>query len=205
MVDCKECFKYYNRVVAEGCTFCHDYQFQEIILCDLLRVEKDENELKCHSFKRNLSVVGENKRSYEYVKDDDQEITIPDRQKWLKAYALQQWKFDPDKIFSNLSFHLCLITKERGRIWDQVKEGLDKILSIFSDSSGSFDGKVSFLCAGKDHVHLHIELSPDSSPDEVVRKIVAFSEAAMKTEFPEYFEHNEGLFEKAYFIETIGY
>ena len=87
----------------------------------------------------------------------------------------------------------------------KVKEELDKISSIFGDSSNSFDGKVSFLCAGKDHVHLHIEMSPDYSPDEVVRKIVVCSEAAMKTEFPELFEHNEGLFEKAYFIESIGY
>jgi len=205
MVDCKKCFKFYNRLLAEGCAFCHDYQFQENILCDLLRVDQDENELECHSFKQNLSVVGEDKKFYEFVKNDDEETNLSDRQKWLKAYALQQWKFDPDKIFSNLSFHLCLIIKGREQLLAKVKEELDKISSIFSDSSESFDGKVSFLCAGKDHAHLHIVMSPEYSPDEVVRKIIVFSEAAMKIEFPELFKHNERIFEKAYFIETIGY
>ncbi len=204
MVNCKKCFKFYNRVVVEGCTFCHKYQFQENILCDLLRAEKDENQLERHSFKRNLSVVGEDKNFYEYIHNDNEEIKLSDRQKWLKAYALQQWKFDPDKIFTNLNFHLCLLIKEREQLLTRVKEDLDKISSIFVDTGDSFDGKVSFLSAGKDHVHLHIKLSPDYAPDEIVGKIARFSEVSIKKEFPGLLECNEELFEKTYFIETIG-
>lgn len=204
MVNCKKCFKFYNRVVAEECAFCHNYQFQENILCDLLRAEKDGGLLECHSFKHNLSVVGVDKNFYKCIHKDSEEIELSDRQKWLKAYALQQWKFDPDKIFTNLNFHLCLLIKEREQLLTRVKEDLDKISSIFVDSGDSFDGKVSFLSAGKDHVHLHIELSPDYAPDEIVRKIARFSEVSIKSEFPELLKRNEDLFEKSYFIETIG-
>jgi len=203
MVDCKECFKFYNRVMPKGCAFCHDYQFQENILCDLLRVGKNEHELECHAFKHNLSVIGKDKKSYEFI-DDREEIKLSDRQKWLKAYAFQQWKSDPDKIFSNLSFHLCLLIKKRENLLDKIQEKLDEISSIFVDSGDQYDGKVSFLCAGRDHIHLHIELSPDYAPDEIVRKISTFSEHEIISKLPELLEYKDGLFEKTYFIETIG-
>jgi REP element-mobilizing transposase RayT len=59
------------------------------------------------------------------------------------------------------------------------------------------------LCAGLDHIHLHINSPPDYSADEVVRKIMEFSEPAIKNEFPKLFERKE-IFGKTYFIETIG-
>jgi|GEM_PF-6524542 len=40
-------------------------------------------------------------------------------------------------------------------------------------------------------------------PDEVVKKIIVFFETEIKNEFSE-FDNGEPLFEKAYFIESIG-
>lgn len=85
---------------------------------------------------------------------------------------------------------MYLPIKEREQLLTRVKEDLDKISSIFVDSGDPFDGKVSFLSAGKDHVHLHVELSPDLAPDEIVRKTARFSEVSIKSEFPELLKRN---------------
>lgn len=135
-----------------------------------MRAEKDGGQLECYSFKHNLSVVGEDR------------------------------KFDSDKIFTNLNFHLCLLIKDREQILTRGNEDLDKISTILVDTGDLFNGKVSFLSAGKDHVHLHIELSPDCAPDKIVR----FTKISIKNLLLELFERNEEFFEKTYFIETIG-
>lgn len=88
-------------------------------------------------------------------------------------------------------------------MFGKVTGKLAEASSIFSDAGDLFNGKVSFLCAGLDHVHLHIESPPDYSVDEVVRKIVAFSESALANEFQRRSDRKE-VFEKAYFIETLG-
>ncbi len=203
MANCEKCFKFYNPVVSAECTLCRNYVFQENILCDLLRSDQGGSvEIECFAFKPDLSVVGEVKQIHEVVKDSDKEMELSDRQKWLKSYALQQWKFDSDKIFSNLNFHVCLLTKKRERVFGGVTDKLTEISSIFSNSGELFNGKVSLLCVGLDHIHLHIDSPPDYSADEVVRKIIAFSESALKNECLGLLERKE-IFWKTYFIETI--
>ena len=51
---------------------------------------------------------------------------------------------------------------------------------------------------------LHVNSSPDYSADEVVNKIIAHLEAAMQSELQAIFEDRERIFQKTYFIETIG-
>lgn len=204
MVDCNRCFKFHNSVISEDCRLCQDYAFEESLLCDLLRSEKgDSVEIECSAYKPNLAVAGGTKQIPEAVRDIDQEVELSDRQKWLKAYALQQWEFDADRIFADLNFHVCLLTKGREKLFGEVVGKLAETSSMFSDAGDLFNGKVSFLCAGLDHIHLHIHSPPDYSADDVVRKIMAFLESALVNEFRRQAERKK-IFQSAYFIETIG-
>lgn len=205
MDDCEKCFKHYNPVISGECLLCRDYVFHENILCDLLRSAQDSNnKVECFAYKPNLSVIGENREIYEVIQNSDKEIELSDRLKWLKAYALQQWKYDPDQIFCNLNFHVCLITKKREKLFEIVQNRLVEISAIFNNAGDRFDGKVSFLCAGSDHIHLHVDSPPDYSADEVVNRIMVFVESAIINDFSELLGDRNEIFERLYFIETIG-
>lgn len=204
MVDCNSCFKFHNSVISGDCRLCQDYAFEESILCDLLRSEKgDRVHMDCFAFKPDLAAVGETKQISDAARDSDKKTELSNRQKWLKAYALQQWKFDSDRIFVNLNFHVCLLTMRREKLFGKATGILAEASSIFSDAGALFNGKVSFLCAGLDHIHLHIDAPPDYSADEVVRKIIAFSESALRNDNQKLSDRKE-IFGEAYFIETIG-
>jgi len=202
MVSCEKCFKFHNPVIAVKCPFCRDYSFQENILCDLLRSGNDSNELECFAFKPNLSVIDETEQSHKL--NDNEPAKLSDRHKWLKAYAIQQWKFDSDQIFCEINYHVCLIAKNRNKVFEKMIGQLSEISDMFSKAGEQFKGKVNLLCLGTDHIHIHIDSPPDYSADEVVQKTMAFFETAIKSEFSEFVDNGESLFEKAYFIESIG-
>jgi len=202
MANCEKCFKFHNPVIEEKCPFCRDYSFQENILCDLLRSGNDSNEVECSAFKPNLSVIGETALSHELI--DNETVKLSDRHKWLKAYAIQQWKFDSYKIFCELNYHVCLITRNRSKIFEKMVGQISEISDMFSKAGEQFKGKVSLLCFGADHIHIHINSPPDYSADEVVQKTMYFFETKIKSEFSEFSNNGESLLEKAYFIESIG-
>ena len=205
MVNCEKCFKYYNSVIYRECSFCRNYSFQENILCDLNRSSQiTDSGIECYAYKPNLSVVGENKEIYEGVQYSDKKLELSDRLKWLKAYALQQWKYDPDKIFANLNYHVCLITKKREKLFENIINRSVETTAIFNNIANQFDGKMGVLYVSSDHMHIHIESSPDYSVDEVISKSIVSLEFAIKTEFSKSFGEKKEIFENSYFIETIG-
>lgn len=204
MANCEKCYKFYNPVVAKECNLCRDYSFNENILCDLLRAEHSSYEVECFAFKPNISVIDEPNDKYEITEHDNHDTRLTDKHKWLKAYAIQQWKCDDSQIFYDLNYHLCLLAKNRNTTIHKLINALEEVLAIVSKAGDQFVGKVSLLCIGADHIHFHINSSPDYSADKVVQKIIAFLEVTIKYEFQELFRDQEKIFEKVYFIETIG-
>jgi REP element-mobilizing transposase RayT len=202
--DCNKCFKYHNGTISKVCPLCSDYKFYENILCDLTRsAQQSDNQVECSAFKPNLQVVGEINEIYEVV-NEDIKLDLSERQKWLKAYALQQWRSDPDLIFTKINFHVCLVTVNRENLLERVNKELIEISTIFDHVGDEFGGKVNFLCSGNDHLHIHIDSPPEYSADEVINKVIECSELAVKNEFPDLFSDNENIFAKSYFVETIG-
>jgi len=173
-------------------------------LCDLLRSGNKGNKVECFAFKPNLSVIGEVEQSPELIENDNEPVKLSDRNKWQKAYAIQQWNSDSGQIFCELNYHVCLIAKNRNQIFEKMIDQLSKISDIFSRAGEQFKGNVNLLCLGTDHIHIHIDSPPDYSSDEVVRKIIAFVEGSIKSEFSELISNRESVFEKTYFIESIG-
>ena len=204
MASCEKCYKYHNQVASKECNFCRDYSFKENILCDLLQSEHRSYEVECYAFRHNLSVVGETNKKQDFGEIDNYETRLTDKHKWLKAYAIQQWKYDENEIFCDLNYHLCLLANNRNAIIQEAFNDYGKVSAVASDAGDEFKGKVSLLCIGEDHIHLHINSSPDYSADEVVKMVIAYLETAIKSEFQDTFKDQERIFQKTYFIETIG-
>jgi REP element-mobilizing transposase RayT len=201
IVNCENCYKYYNPVISKECSLCNSFNFLENTFCDLLRSIKEQKEnIECCSFKPNLSISGQNLEKFKNEKTINN-IEISERSKYLKTYALQQWKFDPKQIFSDLNFHVCLISKNREKIFYDFRNNVHEISEIFEKTGILFKGRVNFLSLGYDHLHIHINQSPDYSPDEVLTKIINSAETSILNK---YFKNKTVLFENTYFIESIG-
>ncbi|MBZ0109983.1 MAG: transposase [Candidatus Scalindua rubra] len=204
---CNKCFKGHNQTISLECNFCKDYGFNESILCELARASQKGNELfECEAFRPNLTFVG--------TKDEKEEIPqeelnrpkkeIPDRTKWFRAYALQQWEFDPGLIFCELNYHLCIITPTREKLFSNTGNHFDKFSEIFNSIGDFFNAKINLLYMSVDHLHIHIDSPPDYPADEIVNKIITNSEAEILKAFPEYQKNIENIFIRNYFIETVG-
>ena len=204
MASCEKCYKYYNSVVSKECDFCRDCSFNENILCDLLQAEHKSYEVECSAFRPNLSVIDKANKKQEIAEFDNNEATLTDHHKWLKAYAIQQWNYDDSQIFCHLNYHLCLLTDNRNTLIQKLIGDIEKVSVILAKAGDQFKGKVSLLCIGVDHVHLHINSPPDYSADEVVKKMISFLEVEMNSVFQDLFESKQIIFHKTYFIESIG-
>jgi len=221
MASCNNCFKHHHNVIAKDCSICQKLAFEEEILCSLLQPAKNDVEIDCFAYKHNLSVVtaadnndaekpntvlldskdNNEKDNKEDVVWDDKQFQISNKHKWLKALALQKLSFSPDQIITNLSFHICLVTKARKPLFLDTDIDLS---SIFSEAGSLFDGHLEVLSYGKDHIHLYANTSPDFSLDEVVNKALSFAEPKIKELYPELFKDKKTMFENAYFAESIG-
>ena len=206
MVSCKKCYKYYNKNVLSNCSICNRIFFSEAILCELLQLSHDNNlnEIECFSYRPNLSIIdSKKKKKPEETTQEiaDNEITLSNKNKWLKAYALQQWEKSPDKILCNLSFHVCIITKNRETVFLNTTD-LD-IASMFSQASSLFtDTVIELLTISADHIHVYINASPDYSIDEIINNTIDFIENKI------FITHNDStkdtyFFERSYFAESI--
>ena len=204
MASCEKCYKYHNSAVSKDCKFCRDYAFNENILCELLQAEHRSYEVECSAFKPNLSAIDKAHKVNDAAECDNEKTKLTEHHKWLKAYAIQQWKYDDSQVFSELNYHLCLLANNRNKIIQVLINDIEKVSDILANAGDQFQGKVSLLYIGADHIHLHVNSSPDYSADEVVQKIITFLEVEINSEFQEVFRNQEKIFQKTYFIETIG-
>ncbi len=137
---------------------------------------QNSSEIECFAFKPNISVVGENKDIFESVPNSDNDKELAERHKWLKAYAVQQMNVD-----------------------ELIEQS-----SIFQNARGKYDCEINFLCVGYDHIHLHINTTPDYSIDEVINYVLEHLNSGIRNAFPGLFDNKKVIFEKSYFGETIG-
>jgi len=204
MENCENCLKYYNQVIFKECSFCENCSFHENILCDLLRSsQNNSNDIDCHAFKPNLSVVGEPKNIYKDIQNSDKEKGSSDHQKWLKAYARQQLKHEPEKVFSNLNYHACFITKNRQKLFHDISDKIMKVSDAFSELKSRLSSNLNLLFVSSDHIHIYIKSSPDYSAYEVADEALKLLDVFIRSEFP-IFSEKKQFFENSYFIETVG-
>ncbi len=202
---CQECYKHHHATIVKECRFCSDLQFPEQILCNLTRDQIKEDDLfECHAFRPTFSVVNQDDAELSKTEDLSEDLSrTTQKEKWFKAYAVQQLAMNPDLIYANLRFHVVVSTTQR--INQFANQHPDQIDEIFNQAEYPFENtNVHLLCLASNHIHLYIDSSPDYSLDEIVNAVMAYSEQEIPIHLPKLQQNHPALWERTYFSEGIG-
>ena len=201
---CRECHKHHHATFVKECRFCSDQQSPEQILCNLVRNEtRDEDSFECNAFRPTLSVVNDDDTEQAKTEDSSADIgRTSQKEKWFKAYAVQQLEINPDLVYANLRYHVVFGTAQRIKLF--TNQHFDQIEGIFDQAGFPFQNtNVHLLCLAPDHIHLYIESSPDYSLDEIVNAVREYSEQEIPIQLPELQQNSQLLWERVYFSEGI--
>lgn len=161
---------------------------------------------ECEGFKPTLLRVSKNTKGSDITKNvtDFYGKNSNDKVRWSLAYAKQQLRIDPDRISGKLMYHVCLSTRKRKRLFSDAERYIEKLTDILENLGSSLYGTVHLLWLGLDHIHLYIESSPDFSVDEIVNRTIEVLEKDLFAIFPTIYKNTDCIWERSYFVETIG-
>src|SRR5215471_18445802 len=116
---CQACYKHYRSTVVKTCPFCRDVQFPEQVLCALVREGQSEKQpFRCAAFRPALSVVRHDEiEALPMVEDSEDMGNMSPKDKWFRAYAVQQLRFNPDLIDFTIRYHVVLSTRQRVNVF----------------------------------------------------------------------------------------
>src|SRR3989475_3309251 len=201
---CQACHKCHHATVVNACPFCRDIQFPEQVLCDLVRDhDGDEQPFHCEAFRPTLSVVQhdhtETLRTEEGRADT---VSMSPKDKWFRAYAVQQLSLHPDLIDFTIRYHVVLSTRQRVNVFS--REHGESIADLVRQAAVPFEQTTAHLLwLASDHMHLYIDATPDYALDEIVHAIREYLERETR-QFPALQPSNQPVWERAYFAEGIG-
>lgn len=201
---CQSCYKHHHATVVKACPFCHDVQFPEAILCDLVRDdERDEQAFHCAAFRPTLSVVHRDETAaspMEEVLGDT--VSMSPKEKWFRAYAVQQLGINPDLISFTIRYHVVFSTRQRTKVF--AREHLESMTDLVREAVFPFEQTTVYVVwLASDHLHLYIDATPDDALDEIVDAIREHLEHATTHLLPALQHSNQAVCERAYFAEGI--
>jgi REP element-mobilizing transposase RayT len=202
---CQACYKYHQTTVVKACPFCSDVQFPEQVLCDLVRVnDGDEQAFHCAAFRPTLSVVHHDETEVSPMEDvSENTVSMSPKDKWFRAYAVQQLGMNPDLIVCTLRYHVVFSTRQRVNVF--AREHHEPMADLVRQAAIPFEQtKVQVLWLASDHMHLYIDASPNYPLDEIMDAIMDDLEREMANLFPALPHSNQPVWERAYFAEGIG-
>jgi REP element-mobilizing transposase RayT len=164
----------------------------------------NKDTFKCDAFRPNLSVVNVTRSEQSETENVvESSGNLSQKEKWFKAYAVQQLRIDPDQIHFKIRYHIAISTIQRSKLFSH--QNFEKIDKIFHQLEFPFeDTKIYLLCSAPDHIHLYIDSSPDYSIEEIVNAVMESSEREIVIQLPELQKFSNALWERAYFLEGIG-
>jgi REP element-mobilizing transposase RayT len=125
------------------------------------------------------------------------------KDKWFRAYAVQQLSLSPDLVDFTIRYHVVLSTRQRGNVFS--REHREPMADMVRQAALPFEQTTAhILWLASDHMHLYIDATPDYALDEIVHAIREYVEHAMTHLFPELQHSNQPVWEPAYFAEGIG-
>ena len=125
------------------------------------------------------------------------------KDKWFRAYAVQQLSFHPDLIAFTIRYHVVFSTRQRVNVF--ASEHRAQIADRVRQAAVPFEQTTAHvLWLASDHLHLYIDASPDYSLDEIVHAIREYLEHEIANLLPELQRSNQPVWERAYFAESIG-
>jgi REP element-mobilizing transposase RayT len=202
---CQGCYKHYRSTVVNACPFCDDVQFPEQVLCDLVREGQSEKQpFRCAAFRPPLSVVHHDQTEASPMAEGSEDTgNMSPKDKWFRAYAVQQLSFNPDLIAFTIRYHVVLSTRQRVNVF--ASEHREPMADLVRQAAVPFEQTTAHvLWLASDHLHLYIDASPDYALDEIVHAIREYLEHEMVHLFPALPHSNQPIWERAYFVEGIG-
>jgi REP element-mobilizing transposase RayT len=202
---CQACHKYHHATVVNACPFCRDVQFPEEILCDLVREGQSEKQpFRCAAFRPALSVVQPDHTEARHMEASNEDTAnMSPKDKWFRAYAVQQLSFNPDLVAFTIRYHVVLSTRQRTSVF--ASEHSEQIADMVRQAALPFEQTAAHvLWLASDHLHLYIDATPDYALDEIVHAIREHLEHAMTHLLPALKPSNQPVWEQAYFAESIG-
>jgi len=202
---CQACYKHYRSTVVNACPFCNDVQFSEQVLCDLVREGQNEKQpFRCGAFRPALSVVRHDEIEASPAEEGSEDtVSMSPKEKWFRAYAVQQLSHHPDLIAFTIRYHVVLSTRQRTNVFSS--EHRESIADLVRQAALPFEQTTAHvLWLASDHLHLYLDATPDYALDEIVDAIMEYVEHEMMHLFPELQHSKQPVWERAYFAEGIG-
>src|SRR5499426_4155253 len=170
---CQACYKHYRSTVVKACPFCRDVQFPEAMLCDLVREGQSEKQpFRCAAFLPVLSVVQHNHTEALHMEEGSEDTaSMSPKDKWFRAYAVQQLSLHPDLIDFTIRYHVVLNTRQRVNVF--ASEHREQIADMVRQAALPFEQTTAHvLWLASDHMHLYLDATPDYALDEIVHAIM---------------------------------
>jgi REP element-mobilizing transposase RayT len=202
---CQACYKHYRSTVVKACPFCRDVRFPEQVLCDLVREGQSEKQpFRCAAFRPALSVVRHEEIEARPVEEGSEDtVSMSPKDKWFRAYAVQQLSLNPDLIAFTIRYHVVLSTRQRVNVFSS--EHREPMADLVRQAAVPFEQTTAHVIwLASDHLHLYLDATPDYALDEIVHAIREFLEHEMANLFPALQHSNQPVWERAYFAEGIG-
>ena len=202
---CQACYKHYRSTVVKACPFCDDVHFPEQVLCDLVREGQSEKQpFRCGAFRPALAVVQHDHTDAAHREEGSEDtVSMAPKDKWFRAYAVQQLSLSPDLVDFMIRYHVVFSTRQRTNVFSS--EHREQIADMVRQAALPFEQTTAHvLWLASDHLHLYIDATPDYSLDEIVHAIMDDLEHAMAALLPALPHSNQPIWERAYFAEGIG-
>ncbi len=183
---CQACHKYHHVTVVNACPFCRDVQFPEEILCDLVRDhDGDEQPFHCEAFRPTLSMVHHHETEASPTEEGNEDtVSMSPKDKWFRAYAVQQLRLHPDLIDFTIRYHVVLSTRQRVNVFSRAHG--EPMADLVRQAAVPFEQTTVYvLWLASDHLHLYIDASPEYALDEIVHAIREHLEQAIASLLPE--------------------
>lgn len=212
-VKCQKCAKSSKPFIHGRCSFCQDLSFEEEVLCYLNRSTQNPASFECHAFQPLLKLVTSSRLGTRpEAKAQSAEITFEklldsDKVKYQRALALQKLARNPDDVMLEIKYHFAWNVVGRRPAFAEPATTIDFISDTITNCSEAVGGFASLLWLAPDHIHLYVESDGEVSPDNMVQELKRLSEAPILERFRELIASPDvetGLWDEAYFVETIG-
>ena len=166
--------------------------------------QSEKQPFRCAAFRPVLSVVRHDEIEARPMEEGSEDIVhISPKDKWFRAYAVQQLSHHPDLIAFTIRYHVVFSTRQRVNVF--ASEHREQMVDMVRQAAIPFEQTTAHvLWWASDHLHLYIDASPDYSLDAIVHAIIDGLEHEMAKLFPALPPSNQPVWERAYFAEGIG-
>src|SRR5215475_1990844 len=189
---CQACYKHYRSTVVKACPFCDDVQFPEQVLCDLVREGQSEKQpFRCTAFRPALSVVRHDEIEASPAEEGRADtVNMSPKDKWFRAYAVQQLSLNPDLVDFTIRYHVVFSTRQRDKVFSS--EHREQMVDMVRQAVLPFEQTTAHvLWLASDHLHLYIDATPDYALDEIVHAIREYLEHEIANLFPALKHNNQ--------------